>query len=236
MTGAEAVPPPVRVLVVDDQQVIREGLTMMLGLLDDLEVVGAAVDGDDALRQIVDHDPDVVLMDLKMPGRNGIDTIRAMKERGSRARVVVMTTYDEDEWVFPALRAGALGFLTKDVGAAEIRNAIVAVAAGRAQLDPVVQRKLLDMLAAGAGFGTAPAPEPAPASVPGLTARECEILDEIVQGLDNNQIAERLSISLATVKTHINHLLSKTGCTNRAGLVIYAYEAGRVDPRTDASS
>lgn len=236
MTGTGTVPSTVRVLIVDDQQVIREGLSMMLGLLDDLEVVGAAVDGDDALRQIADRDPDVVLMDLKMPGRNGIDTIRAMKERGSRARVVVMTTYDEDEWVFAALRAGALGFLTKDVGATEIRSAIVAVATGRAQLDPTVQRKLLEMLTAGAGFGTAPPPERAPAPVAGLTARECEILDEVAQGLDNHQIAERLSISLATVKTHINHLLSKTGCTNRAGLVIYAYEAGRVDPRTDGSS
>lgn len=235
MSGTEAVPAPVRVLVVDDQQVIREGLSMMLGLLDDLEVVGAAVDGDDALRQIADHDPDVVLMDLKMPVRNGIDTITEMRARGSRARVVVMTTYDEDEWVFSALRAGALGFLTKDVGATEIRSAIMAVAAGRAQLDPGVQRKLLEMLTAGSGFGTAQAAERAPAPLPGLTARECEILDEIAQGLDNNQIAERLSISLATVKTHINHLLSKTGCTNRAGLVIYAYEAGRVDPRPGGS-
>lgn len=226
----------VRVLIVDDQQVIRDGLTMMLGLLDDLEVVGAAVDGDDALRQITEHDPDVVLMDLKMPGRNGIDTIREMQARSSRARVVVMTTYDEDEWVFSALRAGALGFLTKDVGATDIRSAIMAVAAGQAQLDPMVQRKLLQMLTAGSSFGAAPAVELAPAPVSGLTARECEILDEIAQGLDNNQIAERLSISLATVKTHVNHLLSKTGCTNRAGLVIYAYEAGRVAPQPDASS
>ena len=236
MTGTVAAPSTVRVLIVDDQQVIREGLTMMLGLLDDLEVVGAAVDGDDALSQIADHDPDVVLMDLKMPGRNGIDTIREMQARGNRARVVVMTTYDEDEWVFSALRAGALGFLTKDVGATEIRSAIMAVAAGRAQLDPTVQRKLLDMLTAGSSFGIGAAAEPAPAPVPGLTARECEILDEVAQGLDNNQIAERLSISLATVKTHINHLLSKTGCTNRSGLVIYAYEAGRVAPPTDSSS
>ena len=236
MTGTEVVPSPVRVLIVDDQQVIREGLTMMLGLLDDLEVVGAAADGDDALDQITDHDPDVVLMDLKMPGRNGIDTIREMQARGSRARVVVMTTYDEDEWVFSALRAGALGFLTKDVGATEIRSAILAVATGRAQLDPLVQRKLLDMLTAGSSFGTAPTLESAAAAAPGLTTREHEVLDEIARGLDNKQIAERLSISLATVKTHINHLLSKTGCTNRSGLVIYAYEAGRVEPQTDASS
>ena len=111
MTSATVVPPPpIRVLIVDDQRVIREGLTMMLSLLDDLEVVGTAVDGNDALRQIADHDPDVVLMDLKMPGRNGIETIHEMRATGSRAGVVVMTTYDEDEWVFSALQAGALGF------------------------------------------------------------------------------------------------------------------------------
>ena len=127
---------PVRVLVVDDQKVVREGLAMLLGLLDGIEVVGTAVDGADALRQVEGLDPDVVLMDLGMPVLDGVAATRQLAERGSRARVVVLTTYADDEWVFGALQAGARGFLTKDAGADEIRAAVLSVAAGDAQLDP----------------------------------------------------------------------------------------------------
>ena len=216
---------PVRVLVVDDQKVVRDGLAMMLGLLDGIEVVGVAVDGADALRQVEEHDPDVVLMDLSMPTMDGVEATRQLTARGARSRVVVLTTYADDEWVFGALRAGARGFLTKDAGADEIRTAVLSVAAGDAQLDPSVQRRLLEALASGAPSGVAPAPA---ASIDdGLTARELEVLTEIARGLSNGQIARQLFVSEATVKTHVNHLLAKTGCRDRAALVAYAYRTGR---------
>lgn len=217
---------PVRVLVVDDQKVVRDGLAMMLGLLDGIEVVGVAVDGADALRQVQDLDPDVVLMDLSMPTMDGVEATRQLAARGSRARVVVLTTYADDQWVFGALQAGARGFLTKDAGADEIRTAVLSVAAGDAQLDPSVQRRLLEALASGAHVGTQPAvSEPVD---DGLTARELDVLTEIARGLSNTEIAQRLFVSEATVKTHVNHLLAKTACRDRAALVAYAYRTGRV--------
>lgn len=217
---------PVRVVVVDDQKVVRDGLAMMLGLLDGIEVVGVAVDGADALRQVQDLDPDVVLMDLSMPTMNGVEATRQLVARGARARVVVLTTYADDQWVFGALQAGARGFLTKDAGADEIRTAVLSVAAGEAQLDPSVQRRLLEALASEAHVGIQPA---APELVDdGLTARELEVLTEIARGLSNTEIAQRLFVSEATVKTHVNHLLAKTACRDRAALVAYAYRTGRV--------
>jgi DNA-binding NarL/FixJ family response regulator len=216
---------PVRVVVVDDQKVVRDGLAMMLGLLDGIEVVGVAVDGADALRQVQDLDPDVVLMDLSMPTMDGVEATRQLVARGARARVVVLTTYADDQWVFGALQAGARGFLTKDAGADEIRTAVLSVAAGDAQLDPSVQRRL-EALASGAHVGIQPAaPEPVD---DGLTARELEVLTEIARGLSNTEIAQRLFVSEATVKTHVNHLLAKTACRDRAALVAYAYRTGRV--------
>jgi DNA-binding NarL/FixJ family response regulator len=216
----------IRVLIADDQKVVRDGLAMLLGLLDGIEVVGTAVDGDDAVRQALTSDPDVVLMDLNMPNVDGVEATRRLVDHAVRARVVVLTTYADDDWVFRALQAGARGFLTKDAGAAEIEQALVAVAAGQAQLDPSVQRRLLDALASGAKLGVA---EPVSA-VPddGLTAREVEVLVEVAQGHSNAEIAARLFVSEATVKTHINHLLAKTGCRDRAGLVGYAYRTGHV--------
>jgi DNA-binding NarL/FixJ family response regulator len=217
---------PVTVLVVDDQKVVRDGLAMMLGLLDGLEVVGVAVDGSDALRQVQNLDPDVVLMDLSMPTMDGVEATRQLALRGSRARVVVLTTYADDQWVFGALQAGARGFLTKDAGADEIRTAVLSVAAAEAQLDPSVQRRLLEALASGAHVGIqSVAPEPVD---DGLTARELDVLTEIARGLSNTEIARRLFVSEATVKTHVNHLLAKTACRDRAALVAYAYRTGRV--------
>jgi len=217
---------PVTVLVVDDQKVVRDGLAMMLGLLDGIEVLGVAVDGADALRQIENLDPDVVLMDLSMPTMDGVEATRQLAARGARARVVVLTTYADDQWVFGALQAGARGFLTKDAGADEIRTAVLSVAAGDAQLDPSVQRRLLEALASGAHAGIQPAtPEPVD---DGLTARELDVLTEIARGLNNTEIAQRLYVSEATVKTHVNHLLAKTECRDRAALVAYAYRTGRV--------
>jgi DNA-binding NarL/FixJ family response regulator len=217
---------PVRVVVVDDQKVVRDGLALMLGLLDGIEVVGVAVDGADALRQVQEVDPDVVLMDLSMPTMDGVEATRRLVARGARGRVVVLTTYADDQWVFGALQAGARGFLTKDAGADEIRTAVLSVAAGGAQLDPSVQRRLLEALASGAHVGIQPAaPEPID---DGLTARELEVLTAIARGLSNTEIAQRLFVSEATVKTHVNHLLAKTARRDRAALVAYAYRTGRV--------
>ncbi len=226
--------PPVRVLVADDQKVVREGLTMMLGLLDGIEVVGSAVDGADAVRQVEATDPDVVLMDLGMPTVDGVEATRRLTAAGARARVVVLTTYADDQWVFGALQAGARGYLTKDAGAEEIRAAVLSVAGGDAQLDPSVQRRLLEALASGQHVGTAGtaaggasgALGPARAVDPSLTAREREVLTEIARGLSNTEVAGRLFVSEATVKTHVNHLLAKTGCRDRAALVAYAFRTG----------
>jgi DNA-binding NarL/FixJ family response regulator len=218
---------PIRVLIADDQKVVRDGLAMLLGLLDDIEVVGTAVDGADAVRQTMATDPDVVLMDLNMPTMDGVQATRHLAEAGCRARVVVLTTYADDDWVFRALQAGARGFLTKDAGAAEIEQALTVVAAGQAQLDPSVQRRLLEALTTGAKLGVAEPPA-APPVDDGLTARETQVLVEIAQGRSNTEIAARLYVSEATVKTHVNHLLAKTGCRDRAGLVVHAYRTGRI--------
>jgi DNA-binding NarL/FixJ family response regulator len=217
----------IRVLVADDQKVVRDGLAMMLGLLDGIEVIGTAVDGADAVRQALAAEPDVVLMDLSMPTVDGVEATRRLAEAGARARVVVLTTYADDDWVFRALQAGARGFLTKDAGAEEIQQAITTVAAGQAQLDPSVQRRLLEALATGARLGLAE-PAAGPAADDGLTARELEVLVEIAEGHSNAEIAQRLFVSEATVKTHVNHLLAKTGCRDRAALVGYAYRTGRI--------
>ena len=216
---------PVRVVVADDQKVVREGLAMMLGLLDGIEVVGVAVDGADAVRQAERLDPDVVLMDLSMPTMDGVEATRRLAAQGARARVVVLTTYADDQWVFGALQAGARGFLTKDAGAAEIRAAVLAVAGGDAQLDPSVQRRVLEALASGAPSGVQQTG--AEEVDDGLTARELEVLQEIARGLSNTEVAARLFVSEATVKTHVNHLLAKTACRDRAALVAYAYRTGR---------
>jgi DNA-binding NarL/FixJ family response regulator len=218
---------PIRVLIADDQKVVRDGLAMLLGLLDGIEVTGTAVDGADAVRQALTADPDIVLMDLNMPTVDGVEATRRLVEQGSRARVVVLTTYADDDWVFRALQAGARGFLTKDAGAEEIEQAISTVAAGQAQLDPSVQRRLLEALASGARLGVAEPAAPAPLD-DGLTVREAEVLVEIAAGHSNAEIAARLFVTEATVKTHVNHLLAKTGCRDRVALVGYAYRTGRI--------
>jgi DNA-binding NarL/FixJ family response regulator len=227
----------VRVLIADDQKIVREGLVSLLSLLPGIDVVGAAVDGDDAVRQALALAPDVVLMDLNMPRCNGVQATEQLRDRQPATRVVVLTTYADDEWVFAALQAGARGFLTKDAGAEEIRRAIATVASGDAQLDPSVQRRLLDALASGqrlavagqptAGAGTAVPPGPAPDE---LTPREAEVLRHIAAGLSNTEIAAALFVTEATVKTHVNHIFTKTGLRDRAQLVRYAFQNGLVSP------
>ncbi len=220
---------PVRVLIADDQKVVRDGLRLMLSLLDGIEVVGTAVDGDDAVRQAAATRPDVVLMDLNMPGCDGVEATRRLAAAQPETRVVVLTTYDDDTWVLAALRAGARGYLTKDADAADIQRAIVAVAAGKADLDAGVQALLLDALARGAPVGVPATPRPA--ELPdALTAREAEVLTEIAAGLSNTEIAAKFVVSEATVKTHVGHLLAKTGMRDRAQLVAYAYRHGLVSP------
>ena len=213
----------IRVLAADDQRVVREGLAMLLGLLPDVEVVGTAADGEEVLALAAELRPDVILMDLRMPRMDGVEATRRLRERDPAVKVVVLTTYADDRSVLDALRAGALGYLTKDAGAAEIQQALHRVAGGQAALDPAVQLHLVEAIADGSPSG------PAPASLPdGLTPREAEVLTLIAAGLSNAEIAERLVVSEATVKSHVNHMLAKIGARDRAQAVGYAYRHGLV--------
>jgi DNA-binding NarL/FixJ family response regulator len=219
----------IRVLLADDQRVVREGLGTLLGLLDGIELVGTAADGEEAVALAARHDPDVVLMDLRMPRVDGIEAIRRLTARGERPRAIALTTYADDASVLGALRAGARGYLTKDAGAEEIRAAVVAVARGDAALDPAVQHHVVAALSGGAGgpaVGAAPGGD-APEELPdGLTPREAEVLALIAEGLTNTEIADRLVVSAATVKSHVNHIFAKAGVRDRAQAVVYAYEHG----------
>ena len=217
---------PLRVLVADDQKVVRDGLSLLLGMLPGVEVIGTAVDGTDAVRQAEAALPDVVLMDLIMPNCDGVEATRLIACQQPDVRVVVLTAFSDDNSVFAALRAGARGYLTKNAGAGEILQALSAVRAGDAQLDPSVQRRLVEAVVSGEPPEEAGTP-PAPAGPPdGLTEREVEVLTEIGAGLSNAEIAGKLRISGATVKSHINHLLAKTGSRDRGQLVGYAFRHG----------
>jgi DNA-binding NarL/FixJ family response regulator len=217
----------VRVLAADDQRVVREGLAMLLGLLPDVEVVGTATDGEEALALAERLRPDVILMDLRMPRVDGVEATRRLRASHPEIKVVVLTTYADDRSVIEALRAGALGYLTKDASADEIRQALQRVADGQASLDPAVQMHLVEAIAGG-GPGSDPAGSP-PAELPdGLTPREAEVLGLIGAGLSNGEIAARLFVTEATVKSHVNHMLPKIGARDRAQAVGYAYRHGLV--------
>jgi DNA-binding NarL/FixJ family response regulator len=215
----------VRVLVVDDQTVVREGLVMLLGLSPGIEVVAAAANGEEALELARRHAPDVVLMDLRMPRVDGVEATRRVLAELPRTRVIVLTTYADDDSVFAALEAGARGYLTKDATAAEIQRAIQTVYAGEALLDPSVQRRLIERALAPSSTPSAAA-APSGAYPDGLTQREAEVLREIAAGLSNREIAERLVISEATVKTHVNNIFSKANLRDRAQAVVYALHNG----------
>jgi DNA-binding NarL/FixJ family response regulator len=208
-----------RVLLADDQRVVREGLSMLLGLLPGIEVVGTAADGEEAFAMALEQRPDVVLMDLRMPRCDGIEATRRLRDARPETKVIALTTYADDASVLAALRAGARGFLTKDAGAEEIQDAIGAVVRGEAALDPAVQRHVVAALSANDAADSPTFPD-------GLTAREAEVLALIAEGLSNAEIAERLVVSPATVKSHINHLFAKANLRDRAQAVTYAYRHG----------
>jgi DNA-binding NarL/FixJ family response regulator len=216
--------PVIRVLLADDQRVVREGLAMLVGLLPGVEVVGTAADGEQAVAMAARLDPDVVLMDLRMPRCDGIEATRRLRGLGERPHVVVLTTYADDRSVVDALRAGARGYLTKDAGAGDIERALRRVVAGQPAIDPAVQHHLLDAIAAG------PTAAAAPRAPDGLTPRELDVLALIADGLSNAEIAARLVVAEATVKTHVNHILAKTGARDRAQVVAHAYRTGIARP------
>jgi DNA-binding NarL/FixJ family response regulator len=220
---------PIRVLAADDQRVVREGLALLLSLLPGVEVVGTAADGEEALTLAAELRPDVVLMDLRMPIMDGVEATRRLRAEHPSVKVIALTTYADDRSVVGALRAGAVGYLTKDAGANEIHQALERVLDGKAVIDPAVQHLLVDAIVAGAPQSGTPAPNEqaeaaAPSALPdGLTPREAEVLGLIAAGLSNAEIAARLVVSEATVKSHINHMLPKINARDRAQAVSYAY-------------
>jgi DNA-binding NarL/FixJ family response regulator len=208
----------IRVLIADDQRAVREGLAMLVGLTDDIEVVGTAANGVEAVQLASELHPDVVLIDLRMPEMDGGEATRKIRGAEPDTHVLVLTTYADDDSLFPALQAGAHGYLTKDASAEEIERAIRAVADGHTHLDPAIQQRLVaTVLSTKAQNPTLP---------DDLTTREIEVLKLIAAGLSNTEIAAALVVSAATVKTHINHIFQKTGARDRAQAVRYAYQHG----------
>ena len=212
---------PIRVLIADDQRVVRDGLTMIVGLIEGVEVVATASDGIEAVTGAERERPDVVLMDLRMPGLDGAGATRQIRAALPDTQVLVLTTYADDRSLFPALQAGARGYLTKDAGAEEIEQAIRALAAGRTHLDPTIQQRLV-----AAVLEAQPSHAQVPTLPDDLTPRETEVLKLIAAGLSNAEIAAALVVSNATVKTHVNRIFSKTGARDRAQAVHYAYRHG----------
>jgi DNA-binding NarL/FixJ family response regulator len=213
-----------RVLLADDQELVRAGFAMILDAQPDLDVVGEARDGEEAIALAASLQPDVVLMDVRMPTVDGITATAAITSRQPSVRVLVLTTFDLDDYVYDALHAGASGFLLKDVGRDDLVAAVRVVAAGDALLAPGVTRRLL------ADFVQNRPGKPARLDVPSLTAREQDTLALLAQGLSNAQIAERMVVSEHTVKTHVGNVLHKLALRDRIHAVIYAYEHGLVVP------
>jgi DNA-binding NarL/FixJ family response regulator len=221
---------PIRILLADDQRLVRESLGTLLGLLDDIELIATASDGEEVLALCDEHQPEVVLMDLRMPRLDGIEATGRLRERHPEVRVIALTTYADDESVLGALRAGARGYLTKDASGEDIRAAILTVAAGDAALDPAVQHHVVTALASERATHGAPNATAVPELPDDLTPREAEVLALIAEGLTNAEIAERLVVSPTTVKSHINHLFAKAGLRDRAQAVNYAYRTGIATP------
>jgi DNA-binding NarL/FixJ family response regulator len=221
----------IRVLLCDDQALFRSGFRMILEARPDIEVVGEAEDGLQAVELALGTKPDVILMDVRMPHLDGVEATRRITESGNQARVIVLTTYDLDEYVYDAIRAGASAFLLKDVQPTQLVDAIRVVARGEALLAPTVTRRLLDRFAR-----SLPVAGPPPAAVSSLTEREVEVLRLMAAGLSNAELAERLVLSEATVKSHVSNVLRKLGVRDRVQAVILAYDAGLVRPASDQRS
>ena len=216
----------IRVLVVDDQQMVRAGFALILASESDIEVVGEASNGDQAVRLARSIEPDVVLMDIRMPELDGIEATRRLaKDPHIKSRVVILTTFDEDSYVFDALRAGASGFLLKDCSPEQLVEAIRVTAGGAALLAPAVTGRVIEE------FARRPATRQAPPELAALTDREREVLTQLARGLSNAEIAAELYLSEATVKTHVTRLLTKLGLRDRVQAVIFAYESGLVPGR-----
>lgn len=218
--------PAVQIVVVDDHQVVRDGFAGLLDTQPDFTVVGTASDGAEAVRICRDLRPDVVLMDVRMPGMDGIEATRQLARLGVDARVLILTTFDLDEYVFDALRAGASGFLLKDVTAEQLFDAVRVIAAGDGLLAPAVTRRLISEFA----LQRPKADAPSTAAIADLTPRETQVLRLLAEGLSNPEIAARLVVTDETVKTHVSRILSKLGLRDRTQAVVAAYESGLVIP------
>jgi DNA-binding NarL/FixJ family response regulator len=215
----------IRVVLVDDQAMVRTGLRMVLAAEADIEVVGEAADGAAGVRVVTEQAPDVVLLDVRMPGMDGLEAARRILAAGLPTRVVVLTTFDEDEYVAAALRAGVSGFLLKVAPPEDLVTAVRTVAAGHGLLDPAVTLRVTET------YASAPAPDPARAAALGeLTERETDVLALVAAGLSNAEIAARLYLGEATVKTHVSRILLKLGLRDRVQAVAFAYESGLVTP------
>jgi DNA-binding NarL/FixJ family response regulator len=217
----------IRVLIADDQQMVRQGFSVLLDIQPDIDVVGQAVHGLDAIDKVAELAPDVVLMDIRMPELGGIEATRRITTERPHIRVLVLTTFDLDEYVYEALRAGASGFLLKDASADQLAEAVRVVAAGDALLAPGVTRRLI---AEFSRLGTAPR-APLKDRVGDLTERETEVLSLIAQGLSNAEIAQSLVVAEQTVKTHVGRILVKLGLRDRTQAAVFAYESGLVRPK-----
>jgi DNA-binding NarL/FixJ family response regulator len=211
----------VRIFLADDQELVRTGFRMILRAEEDFEVVGEAADGEEAVAQVARLRPDVVLMDIRMPRVDGLAATRRILEQPTRTRVLILTTFDQDEYVFQALRAGASGFLLKTVPADQLVAGVREVAAGEALLAPAITRRLIERFVS--SFGREPTPPP---GYDELTAREREVLQLVARGMSNAEIADALVVERSTVKTHVAALLSKLGARDRVGVVVLAYESG----------
>jgi DNA-binding NarL/FixJ family response regulator len=219
------------VLLVDDQSLLRMGMRLVLDAADGLDVVGEAGDGEAALTQVAALDPDVVLMDVRMPGMNGIEATARIVAEHPRSRVLILTTFDLDEYAFEGLRAGASGFLLKDAPPAELVQAIRSVASGDAVVSPRITRRMLDLFADRMPETASPPEQPrVDPRRESLTPREEEVLRAVAEGLSNLEIAERLVVSETTVKTHVGRVLAKLGVRDRVQAVVWAYETGLVRP------
>jgi DNA-binding NarL/FixJ family response regulator len=216
----------IRVLIADDQQMVRQGFTVLLDIKPDIEVIGQAVDGRDAIARTAELLPDVVLMDIRMPELGGIEATRRITAGHPDIKVLVLTTFDLDEYVYEALRAGASGFLLKDASADQLAEAVRVVAAGDALLAPGITRRLIAEFSRLDGTPRAPLKQ----RVGDLTERETEVLALIAQGLSNAEIAERLVVAEQTVKTHVGRILVKLGLRDRTQAAVFAYESGLVRP------